>query len=168
MVNLDMVDIIHIGYHKTGTSWLQERVFYGNPKLNYVGNGCGWNEFNNTIRSLVHSSDLSFDKKSFKHAIDEFLGKNKSDLGLVNLLSSESLCGEWPHGRNSKFISDTLSSMYPTSKIVIGIRNYKDMIESSYRQYIRRGGVENLRNFLFDYYISDGYRNEKTILISCS
>ena len=144
--------LIHIGYHKTGSSWLQKEIFSGNNETfiplsignrpKYLGKYFVFNHEHNFL------SPYQSNKKLINKEIDLIL--SKINIGSrIPVISNERLSGN-PHsgGFDSKIISDRLNEYFPNAKIFICIREQKNMILSSYFQYLKVGGTESLNNYL--------------------
>ena len=69
--------------------------------------------------------------------------------GLIPVLSYERLSGN-PHsgGYDSKEIANRLVQVFPDAKILIVIREQKDIILSTYKQYIIEGGACTVKRYL--------------------
>ncbi len=158
MLNLPLV--LHIGYHKTATTYLQECVFNNHPEIFYLGRPWLNEEIRNFFVRYKFSHDLNFDpvlfKKDFedilKRILDncenkDFLVQNKK----IFLISHESLHSgpEW-FGIDVTNRAKRLNTVFPFAKIIIGIRNQIDYIESNYKQYIHLGGKLGFKKFLYE------------------
>jgi hypothetical protein len=135
--------LIHIGFHKTGTSWLQDRLFES-AAVGFMA--CG--SENDVKRELVRAHDLEFDpdrareffRPRFERAVAE---------GLVPVLSAERLCGDMLFGAyDSARIAGRLASVFPTGRVLIVIREQRRMLFSSYHQYVKMGGLLRLKRYL--------------------
>jgi len=156
----------HIGFCKTGTKTLQNQVF---PKLKTI-DFYGDKDALACFYDLMFLDDLYYNEQ--KH-IDFF---NSASQNSHVLFSQEALTG---------FIS-FLGYSYRTKvayrlqkigfkKIIITIRNQKTVIESAYRQYIRKGGVLSFEKFfrngnLFveNYFSLNQFEYWKLIQLYCS
>jgi hypothetical protein len=134
--------LIHIGYHKTATTWLQKYLF--RPSM-----GFGVPVENKPLyEKLIFPHSFVFDgpacKGSFQPLIDRV-----SDGGLVPVISLERLSGS-PHsgGHDSKLLADRLREVFGDVRILIVIREQKSMILSTYKQYVRSGGANSLAKYL--------------------
>lgn len=132
--------LIHIGYHKTATTWLQEYLF-DNADL-------GFRRFlsiGDVSEIFVQPNALRFDANATRARYEALV----TDGELISVLSSERLSGH-PHsgGFDSKEIADRLRSVFPDAKIVIGIREQNSAILSCYLQYVKFGGVCSLPGYL--------------------
>ncbi|MEO1711759.1 MAG: sulfotransferase domain-containing protein [Bacteroidota bacterium] len=137
--------VIHIGYNKTGSTWLQEEVF---PKQ-----ALGFQSFltiedrENIYRSTVRQHAMTFDPAPILNYYQQALEKHKGE-ELVPIFSNERLSGD-PHsqGYDTKELADRLHRMWPEARIIIVIREQKSMLLSTYKQYIRAGGPRSLRSY---------------------
>ena len=141
--------ILHIGYHKTGTTFLQNNVFPAFPEVNYYDLVLCKKLFNDVYRR----STLEFDAAA---VLSEIESHQVKDNGLPHLYSCELLVGEIGLGTIKKEIADRVKQL-GFKKIIITIRNQKRILDSIYRQYIQQGGTAkvdeyfNGRSPLFDY-----------------
>ncbi len=130
--------VIHIGYHKTGSSWFQKHLFPRVRNARFVARA-------EVRRSLLLPSPFAFDPDI---ARSRLLAGTEDRL----LLSEEELSGNLHtgglHGGLSKEIAGRLHKSFPDSRIVVFVRNQTAMIASSYKQYIKGGGSQNIRGFL--------------------
>jgi Sulfotransferase family len=131
--------LVHIGYHKTGTTWLQREVF-SRPKV-------GFSQLGGAQR-LIAVNAFSFKPRKVRNHMERRIGEVR-DLGLTPVLSSERLSGA-PHfgGYDSEIIADRLAAVLPNARIMVVIREQREMFLSIYKQYIRRGGAASLRQYL--------------------
>ena len=138
-----MRPLIHIGYHKTGTTWLQKRVFPdARAGFSFVGDP-------DAVRSaLVAINPFDFDpgavRERFGPGIEEAEGG-----GLVPVLSHERLSGSpYAGGHDSRITADPLAEAFPGARILVSIREQKSVILSIYKQYLRWGGAASIEQFL--------------------
>lgn len=124
--------LIHIGYHKTGSTWLQRQVFEQQPGLDVV-----------TREEIVATF---IDRPSFGPAV---FGREGRDGQL--LLSHERLSGHpFSGGFDSEVIARRLAQVFPDGRVLIVIRHQPDMLRAIYAQYVRRGGPLPLARFVAD------------------
>jgi hypothetical protein len=139
--------LIHIGYHKTGTTWLQNRLF-NNETLGFYS---PWGSQSHlAIEHFVICNPFRFDPSAasaaFKPGIDEAHRK-----GCAPVITHEDLCGYPVYGRYyGKETLERLHAAFPKAKIVVGIREQTASIVSHYRQYIRQGGHRTITDFFGD------------------
>jgi len=57
------------------------------------------------------------------------------------IIANEALSGDPYSNKIDRFkVIDNLHKLFPDAKIIVGVRNWKDMMDSLYSQYIRNGG----------------------------
>jgi len=135
---LESSQIIHIGYPKTASTWLQNNFFNNISNIDFV-------DRRTTKEDFILSNSLDFDSNFLT---DKY--KNKSRI----LLSHELLVGGMIHtgGVNGILIKEfclRLKSVFPNAQIVLFIRNQTDMIASAYNQYIKGGGTYGINKYLY-------------------
>ncbi|WP_353570604.1 sulfotransferase [Candidatus Albibeggiatoa sp. nov. BB20] len=134
--------LIHIGYHKTATTWLQLFYFPHHPELAFIaGHDSLWQHF-------MSSSSLEFDPQTVQQLFQSLI-QQSLQVQQIPILSAERLSGN-PHagGFDNKDMADRLKAVFPQAKILIVIRRQADAILSNYKQYIRVGGICNLSEYL--------------------
>ena len=139
--------LIHIGYHKTGTSWLQERYFTSDNGYVQVLN------HEEVSRLIDRVRWLEFQPEKIQKLVEGRIAEDR-----VPVISSEILSGSpFAGGASSYENLLKLNRAFPDAKILITIRNQIDYISSIYNQYIKTGGVLTVSDFL--HYQSQSYSN---------
>jgi hypothetical protein len=136
--------LVHIGYPKAGSSWLQAHVF--------VDDAVGFSPVTpgalEISRRLVYPHPLDFDADAcralFAPKMDEI-----SSAGLVPVVTGERLSGA-PHagGYDSKEVAHRIKDVFQDAKVLIVIREQRSSIRSGYKQYVRAGGALSLDRYL--------------------
>lgn len=119
---------IHIGLHKTGTTFLQRAVF---PALDDVTSFGG----RQSLRSVLTTS------------ADEKV-----------LISDEGLSGQFFGGKwlvEFETNIDIINNLFPAAAVIIGFRRQDSLLLSLYKQYIQEGGTEKLE-YLFEPFSDTG------------
>lgn len=135
--------LLHIGYFKTGTSWLQ-RYLFPNTTAGFVKLGSK----TELTRQLVYPHALDFDSAQATRFVEPLIADAvKKDL--VPVVTIERLSGN-PHsgGYDSKELADRLVAVFPNGKVLIVIREQKSIILSTYKQYVRERGPCSLTDYL--------------------
>jgi hypothetical protein len=144
--------LIHIGYPKTGSTWLQFNLFW-NEQSNYYSLA--------STKEIIEDFSLN-DPFGFRtQEIQEKYSKKlciSQELNRVPILSYEGLSTSHHNVSDSITIANHLKQVFPTARIFIVIRNQVDCILSSYQQYIKTGGQGSLTFFL-----SEGTNNQINI-----
>ena len=136
-----MSTIFHIGYHKTGTSWLQQTYFSEHPEIVFLSNYAQpWND--ELLSYLIGTSDRDFDHNEAKEIFEAQIKKipNSHRSKKVYLVSAERLSGHpFSGGYDAIRIAERLQASFPEAKIICIVRNQLDMIQSLYKQLVAEG-----------------------------
>ncbi|MCB0704431.1 MAG: sulfotransferase [Saprospiraceae bacterium] len=137
--------LIHIGYNKTGSTWLQEALF-PRKDLGFLS-FLELEDRERIYRSLVRQHPLTFDGVDILGYYNEKISLAENS-GLLPVFSNERFSGD-PHsaGYDTKEIADKLYQLFPDSRVVIVVREQQSMLLSTYRQYVRAGGPRSLRGY---------------------
>ena len=134
--------VIHIGFPKTATTYLQTMVF---PRL--AGSGyvdLGKEAYARLFSSLIDDDDTIFDADRTATDIWQHAGSQANAL-----LSHERLTGA---DYRSGFVNRTQIAhrlkRVGFDRVIITIRNQFDVLESAYKQHVRSGGVLRFRDYL--------------------
>jgi len=133
--------LIHIGLHKTGTTWLQRGLF--------ADAGAGfcqpWERRAITDRFVV-SDPITFDPSATR---EMFEAEGACPEGLIRVMSHERLSGMPDSGGyDRKRIAEDLARSFPEARVLIVVREQVGMIVSAYAQYVRSGGTLSLRRWM--------------------
>lgn len=136
--------LFHIGYHKTGSSFLQ-RTLFDDGDVGFVRLG--------GERRLINRHLIA--TNSFHELPSETVERIESEAaaaaasGKTLVVSHERLSG-YPAsgGYDSRLIADRLHGAFPHARVLIVVREQKSFIRSMYSQYLTDGGDLSLRNFL--------------------
>ena len=135
--------LIHIGFHKTGTTLLQWNVFsradLGFRRPREQG-------------TRIHTDYVLFGP--YDDPAPDEIARLRAELTETPerlVISHERLSG-YPAsgGFDSAAIARRLSAIYPEARILIGVRSQPDMVRSYYSQYITDGGVRSFASLSHD------------------
>ena len=144
---------IHVGYHKTGTTWLQNEFFGKHPEITYLGKTFKHPIYNFTqvFNDIIQLSDHVFNPQKTREKFNEFLIDLKIDTNLLLGISEEGFSGgnDW-FGSYSTQIPTRLKDVFEEYdvKILIGIREQTKMLASFYSEYIKNGGTNSLHRLI--------------------
>jgi hypothetical protein len=127
--------LVHVGYHKTASTWLQRRIF-SDESLGYL------EVRPRTIidQAFIVCNPFRFDPKDAASFFEEWEQKAEAN-GQMLVISHERLSGQPQMGYiDSRPIADRIAATYPNAKILIVIREQRDMMLSVYKQHIMRFG----------------------------
>jgi hypothetical protein len=124
--------LIHIGYHKTGSTWLQEKIFRGD--------GFGFAAQPNPLpadEAFVAQNPFAFSaSQAIASFSDIFAAAEQRDV--VPVISHERLSGDiGSGGLDSRMIADRLAESFPSARILICVREQRDMVMSVYKTEVR-------------------------------
>jgi len=131
-----MNPLIHIGYHKTGTSWLQTHLF-DNQGVGFASPFSG----REIKAALISPTEACFDtQKACVFFADRLLAASCG--GFSPVISQEGL-SSFSYGRSigGQGTAKRLCAVFPTAKILIVIREQQDMLLSHYKQSVKIGRV---------------------------
>jgi Sulfotransferase family len=140
---MPVLPLIHIGYHKTATTWLQEHLFRNAAAGFAVQNGS-----DRVLREFVLRGPFAFDALRTRETLNKHILPLPASAH-VPVITQERLSGS-PHtgGYDSQIIADRLKAVFPEARILIVIREQVDIILSGYKQYVRNGGRQSLGLYL--------------------
>jgi len=154
-VHRGKIDFVHIGYHKTGTTYLQNCGLKKHSQIKMLADyNDDNNEFEQTLFQLKcditeeHEYLFSADRvrTKFFETCSEIADLERDDQ--VIGISDEAFSGDYLSGRDSYLFAQRIHDVFGTVKIVMVVRNQSRMIDSIYRQYIHMGGTLSLKKVL--------------------
>jgi hypothetical protein len=133
--------LIHPGFHKTGTTFLQDCVFSDSRFFNFLFS-------HEEIQKLFAGPhDFYFDQNQAESMLERARAKNTGDV--VDVISSEILSGTIFDGsRDCVRLADRLARTCGEAKILLTVRAQPAIMKSIYLQYLKRGGRKSLDRFL--------------------
>jgi|GEM_PF-559234 len=143
-----MIDLIHVGDYKTGTSWWQKMVWPLHPEICYVDNP-KHKEIVRLRHCLTDSRDLDFDTDALREAFANALGGIDST-NKKRVMCCEALSGNYPTGDHAKRIAERLHAVFGDVKILLVIREQLSMLKAIYSQYVKIGGTLPFEAFVYD------------------
>lgn len=135
--------LVHIGYHKTATTWMQHKLFV--PAFGYHPIMTHREVFD----LITRPHGLTFDPAP----VQALIAARSADLpeGAVPVISSEILSGHpFYGGRESDVFAARLAAVAPTARILITTRAQMRILPSVYMQYLSRGGTMSADAFFAD------------------
>lgn len=126
--------LFHVGYHKTATTWMQQRLFTEQNGFRQLA------DHDDVFRLVVRPHGLHFDPEPMR----ELLAERQSGMteGIAAVVSSEILSGHpFYAGQNSDVHARRIKEIEPNARILISLRNQMRILPSIYMQYLLRGGT---------------------------
>jgi hypothetical protein len=135
-----MPPLIHIGYHKTATSWFQQRFY---P---LVQNGVFVPR--HLVRSaLIEPTAFDFSPERAHDQLHAFAREN----GRL-LLCEENISGYIHNGGLGGMLSSEvarrLQATFPAARIIVFIRSQERLAAAAYAQYVHAGGTHGIKRYL--------------------
>jgi hypothetical protein len=124
----------HIGYHKTATSWMQNRLF--TPGHGYLQLA----DHAEVFAHIVQPHGLHFDPAPLRR----LMAQRQAEMpeGAAAVVSSEIMSGHpFQGGHESDVFAERIARIAPDAKILISIRAQMKILPSVYMQYLLRGGT---------------------------
>jgi len=134
-----MNTIFHIGYPKTASRWFLEKFF---PQIkNYT-----LIPPHEISQYFLRPYAFEFDKKEVYNQFSRANTPNMifSNHGFIGTTHSFGL-----NGYLTKLHAERIKQVYPNAKIIITIRRQPEIIVSSYLQYIKGGGTNSTKQYLY-------------------
>ncbi len=137
--------LIHIGYHKTGTSFLQRYLFFCDPPDQFFA---PWTVMTGeAVEHFVLTHPARFDAAAVRAEFESRLTNDSQSL--VSVISHQDLCGYALYGRYyGHEVAERLHQTFPTAKILITIREQKSFLRSLFSQYVRQEGEWPIETFI--------------------
>lgn len=131
--------IVHIGFPKTATTFLQKGVFPFLENTRYVD----FRDCEKVFDEVVFLDDFDFDIQHTKSKLEEYYDSRTSLFSLESLVGAPFIL----KGANRSQIPRRLKIL-GINKIIITLRKQTDIVDSMYRQYIYQGGTVKFADFL--------------------
>ena len=133
--------LIHIGFYKTATSWMQKYLFT--------------EQFGFTVAMIPAEVQITLiEPGPFRFAPQQALGfyqkrVARSDPQATRLISVEALSGDLPStGRNARQNADRLRATFPQAKILLVTREQKSLLRSLYKSMVAWGSTFSISRLL--------------------
>lgn len=144
--------LVHIGYHKTATSFLQKRVFTDRDRFCQPWGA----QSSHAVEWFILTHPQRFSPAAARR---DFFDRIEGGEGALPVISHEALSGNPIRGRYYlEQVSARIHETFPDARILIGIREQKKLLASLYYQYVRQGGTEPVEGFLPEGPVRPGFR----------
>lgn len=138
--------LLHVGYMKTATTYLQASVFNNeNIGLGVPLDGKGRGLI---VKEVILSDGYSFDKLAASERLEAAAAPLR-ERDLIPVWSDETFLGEPVTRRYDGYVNALrLHSILPNAKVLITIREQKALAYSMYVEYLRQDGLVSLEGFI--------------------
>jgi len=130
--------VLHVGMHKTGTTFLQWNVFH------YVDANYLWHVFYKSWLKDLLNPQKEVDYEKIRSKLSRILRNDK-----VNILSEENIYTYQFTKEDDRFVRlERIKQVFPEAKIIIGTRKEEQNLVSWYIEYVAVGGILDFQGFL--------------------
>jgi len=131
--------LIHIGYPKTATTWLQDVFFPSVLNFSFISK-------RDANRLILNSNCLAYNPKIIQ---EEFHKNRNRNLLISSETFSTVINSGFNYGYFSAGIAHKLKETFPDATVIIFIRRQQSIIPSAYQQYVKSGGTFSFRRWLY-------------------
>lgn len=130
--------LLHIGYPKSGSTYLQ-RWFAKHPQLAYVEGGiAGFRD----VYAMARAGTKGGSAPLYRVTSCEGLSAPQPDAGQIVVDYDRARAVDLPAAQ--RHVCETLHDLFPNATVLIVTRGFRSMILSSYSQFVRSGGDAEL------------------------
>lgn len=136
--------VVHVGLHKTGTTWLQRTIFAPAHDCHII-----YSETREKLRGVfLKPRQDAFSPDTARAVLDPLISEARAR-GWPAVVSDEAL-GGLPFGDRFRQATafQRLHDTYPQAGLLITIREQRRVLQSVYGHYLRGGGTATLAKFL--------------------
>jgi hypothetical protein len=138
--------VVHLGYHKTATTWFQRVALGRHDRVATYLTGPAREDA--MVRQWILTSDRDFDADAARAAYRARLDAIGDTADAV-VISEERLSGHAVTGGFDTFrIAERIAATVPDARVWFVVREQVDMIESEYLQLVQEGTPARLRDLL--------------------
>jgi len=132
--------LIHPGFHKTGTTYLQEVLFADTRTFQQP-----WpRDF--LYQHVIDPHELAFSAKNTRKSFDELT--STASASTIPVLSEEGLCGNPFNGaREAGILARKLRAIFDDARILLTVRSQPGMLRAVYIQYLKAYGRRSPETF---------------------
>lgn len=144
------VGLIHIGFHKTASTYLQRRYFSSLKRVKLLNDSMGSVDLDQWFfTNFINVSPYHFDAKTFAQRFSAALRSAGSEAGdNLLVLSDENLSGDMYTGLDARELMHRVYQVFPNSEVLMVLRNQPDYLLSAYSNYVLQGGTDWFRRWL--------------------
>ena len=140
--SFDIELVIHVGYPKTATSWMQSHVYTKAEGFCHLGNGLKMSEWG---IHLVAAHELEFSPELVRNGVTDYCrsrGFNKAIMSWEHLLGDSAY-----HADGLTRLANRLKQCFPKARIILYVREQLALLKAIYAQYVQEGGTWTLDDF---------------------
>ena len=134
--------VVHVGYHRTATTWLQTVAFAAHPEIASVLGDSSFGQVasDRFLAQVVFARDTDFDAAAARAHLDARVAVLGAKRSQVLVVSAERLSGNAASGGfDAARIAERLRAAVPEALIVVVLRHQAEAIASEYKEIVRAG-----------------------------
>ena len=134
--------VVHVGYHRTATTWLQTVAFAAHPEIASVLGDSSFGQVasDRFLGQVVFARDTDFDAEAARAHLDARVAVLGAERSEVLVVSAERLSGNAASGGfDAARIAERLRAAVPEARIVVVLRHQAEAIASEYKEIVRAG-----------------------------
>jgi hypothetical protein len=142
---------VHVGYHKTATTWFQQIPFRNHPRIAPLlgGSEFGVVASDDFLRQIIFQRDSDFNAANARSLLGERAGSLVTASRDTLVISAERMSGHAASGGyDAVRIADRLHATVPEARIFWVLRHQAEAIRSEYKQIVLAGWPGSLRDTL--------------------
>ncbi|MCP4316283.1 MAG: sulfotransferase [Hyphomicrobiales bacterium] len=134
--------IIHVGLHKTASTYLQKQIFVQSKQRTLLTRP--YTQYNKAFNQLLFADDTLYCKNNLQEELKK--------IGAERLLLSDEAFSGCPiplHYVNRSLIAHRLADLFPNAEIVLFLRDQRDFCTSHYSSYVKMPyGLNSFEEFM--------------------
>jgi hypothetical protein len=142
---------VHIGYHKTATTWFQQIPFRNHPRIAPLlgGSEFGVVASDDFLRQIIFQRDSDFNPADARSLLGERAGPLVTASRDTLVISAERMSGHAASGGyDAVRIADRLHATIPEARVLWVLRHQAEAIRSEYKQIVLAGWPGSLKDTL--------------------
>jgi len=150
---------IHIGMPRTGTTFLQQKVF---PNIdNFQAYSLPYSHYNEAFHKMIYMDESLYNQEEFIAEVNQLRGDNI-------ILSNENFIGQslFYYHSNRTRTAQRLHKAMPNATIILYLRNQLDLLKSLYQITVSWNETKSLDEFIWTKrapYTIEDHHNKKAI-----
>ena len=136
--------VFHIGWYKTGTTWLQAGLFDTHPDIELISNWI-WVKGDPFLRYVITARTGEFDPVEAR----SLLPRTSAGSGGIDIYSAERITGHpYSGGFDSFTIAGRLAEVAPDARVIVTVRDQGDLVLSMWKQLVTEGYPGTFDDFI--------------------
>ena len=147
------INFLQIGFQKCGTTSLEKNVYPHNPHIECIQETTNLNLERVLLQKFILSDGLEYNRpafeEEFKNVSESVFTKGTAE---IRGIMFEPFTFVYQRRFDRKNVIDRIYESFPDVKIIMPVRNQETWILSHYSQYLKRGGLLGLYDFVESFF----------------